>query len=93
MRYQDMPEDERALEFPARFPVKAMGKADQDIRQALIDVLNACNTKFQSYDISENTSSSGKYTSITVYITAESRKQLDDIYEGLQDRPEIVMTL
>ena len=93
MRYQDMPEDERALSFPARFPVKAMGKQGQGVKQALLDVLSACEASFNDYDLSESTSRSGKYISITVYITAESRKQLDDIYEGLQDRPEVVMTL
>ena len=93
MRYQDMPEDERALSFPARFPVKAMGKHNLDIRRALLDVLDQCQASYHDYDISESLSSSGKYISITVYIMAQDRKQLDDIYEGLQAHPDVMMTL
>lgn len=93
MRYQDMPEDERALEFPARFPVKAMGKPEFDVRGVMLEVLQHCEAQYAEHDIREHRSKTGKYVSITVVITATSRQQLDNIYEGLADRPEILMTL
>lgn len=93
MRYVDMPEDERALEFPARFPVKAMGKPEFNIRQVILDVMDVCKAPYEPYSISENHSKSGKYVSVTVYIMAQSREQLDAIYEALADRPEVAMTL
>lgn len=93
MRYVDMPEDERALEFPARFPVKAMGKPEHNIRQVLLDVLDQAKAPYEPYNISEQASKSGKYVSVTVYIMAQSREQLDEIYETLADRSEIAMTL
>lgn len=93
MRYQDMPDDERALEFPARFPVKAMGKADHDVRAALLSVLAETHTLFRDEDIREQVSRNGNFTSVTVVIQAESREQLDAIYEQLADHPEVVMTL
>ncbi len=93
MRYVDMPEDERALSFPTRFPVKAMGKPQLGVRQAMLDVLDQCEVTYEPYSISEQASKSGKYISVTVYIMAQSREQLDGIYEGLADRPEVMMTL
>lgn len=93
MRYSDMPEDERALEFPTRFPVKAMGKPEFKIKEVMLELLDQCKAPYEPYSITENMSKSGKYVSVTVYIMAQSRQQLDDIYEGLADRPEIVMTL
>ena len=93
MRYSDMPDDERALEFPTRFPIKAMGKPELNIKKVMLDLLEQCGAMVEPYDISENNSKSGKYVSVTVYIMAQSREQLDNIYEGLADRPEILMTL
>lgn len=93
MRYQDMPEDERALEFPVRFPVKAMGRARSDVRAALLSVLDSTHTLYREEDIREQVSRNGNFTSVTVVIQAESRSQLDDIYEQLADHPEVVMTL
>ena len=49
-------------------------------------------TAYAVDSITELGSKNGKYSSVTVSITALSRKQLDDIYEGLHARPEIVMT-
>ena len=40
MRYQDIPEDQRALTFPTRFVIKAIGIADYDIHAILLSVLD-----------------------------------------------------
>ena len=93
MRYQDVPEYERALEFPTRFPVKAIGRQALDIRKILLDVLDTHQAPYRDYDVHERLSSGGKYISVTVYIMAQSRRQLDGIYEDLRDRPEIDTTL
>lgn len=93
MRYQDMPQDQRALIFPTNFIIKAMGMTEYDIKSILLSVLDYHQTEYAVESIAELGSKNGKYSSVTVSITARSRKQLDDIYEGLHSRPEIVMTL
>ena len=93
MRYQDIPEDQRALTFPTDFPIKAIGIAEYNIRAVLLGVLEYFQTEYAVDSITELGSKHSKYASVTVAITARSRKQLDDIYEGLQARPEIVMTI
>ena len=93
MRYQDIPPEQRALTFPTRFIIKAIGTAQYNIRAILLGVLEHHETEYAPDSITEIGSKHGKYASVTVSITARSRKQLDDIYEGLQARPEIVMTM
>ena len=93
MRYQDIPEDQRALTFPTRFLIKAIGLTEYNIRAVLLNVLEQHETEYVADSITELGSKHGKYLSVTVSIIALSRKQLDDIYEGLDARPEIVMTI
>ncbi len=93
MRYQDIPQDQRALTFPTSFPIKAIGLTDYDIRAILLSVLEHHQTEYAVDSITELGSKHGKYSSVTVSITARSRRQLDEIYEDLHARPEIVMTI
>lgn len=93
MRYQDMPEDQRALTFPTSFLVKAIGIAEYNINAVLLGVLDRHRVEYETETISVQKSKHGKYNSVSVWITAESRKQLDDIYDGLQSRPEIMVTI
>jgi putative lipoic acid-binding regulatory protein len=93
MRYQDIPQDQRALIFPTSFLIKAIGITEYNIRAVLLNVLEHHHTEYAVDSITELGSKHGKYLSVTVSITARSRRQLDDIYEDLDARPEIVMTI
>lgn len=93
MRYQDMPEDERALTFPCQFPVKAMGLSSHAIKALLLDILHELKVAYAPSSIACRQSSNGKYTSVTVVITATSRQELDAIYEQLAACPEILTNL
>jgi putative lipoic acid-binding regulatory protein len=93
MRYQDIPRDQRALTIPTRFLIKAIGIAEYNIRAIVLSVLEHHQTEYALDSITELGSQQGKYASVTVSITARSRKQLDEIYEALHARPEIVMTI
>ncbi len=93
MRYLDIPQDQRALTFPTSFLIKAIGMTEYNIRAILLSVLEHHDTEYAVDSISEISSKHGKYSSVSVSIVARSRKQLDDIYEGLNSRPEVVMTI
>ena len=93
MRYEDIPQDQRALTFPTSFLIKAIGITKYNIRAVLLSVLEHHQAEYAVDSITELGSKNGKYASVTVSITARSRKQLDDIYEGLDARSEIVMTI
>lgn len=93
MRYQDMPEDERALTFPCQFPVKAMGLAQDGIKAILLEILQQNRTAYAPETIAERHSSNGKYVGVTVVITATSRAELDGIYQALAACPQILTNL
>lgn len=93
MRYVDMPEDERALVFPTAFPVKAMGKPSDDIQGVLLECFEKLGVDYAQNSLHQAKSSTGKFVSVTATITAQNRKQLDDIYEYLAAHPAVLMTL
>ena len=81
------------LEFPCRFPIKAMGK-DEDVFVA--HVLNLVTPHFPEIsedDIRTRSSNGGKYISVTITVTATSKLQLDAIYYALTDSDRVLMAL
>lgn len=93
MKYTEMPEDERALSFPTQFPVKGMGGIQSDVKAVMCRVLSELSVEYTESNIKLTTSSSGKYESVTITIIAQSREQLDAVYETLAAQDEILMTL
>ena len=86
-------EEESPLKFPCEFPIKAMGKSD-----CSLDVIVAGIVRKHSPDLSEGAiktraSGEGNYISVTVTVTATSRKQLDAIYQDLVDCEAVIMAL
>jgi len=76
-------EGETLLEFPCEFPVKAMGLACDDLEIAVIEIINRHVENLAEDALKIKPSKTGKYTAITVNITALSKEQLDAIYMDL----------
>lgn len=84
---------ESLLEFPCKFPIKAMG-LDQDNFQALIEAIILADAKmYPGETVKTNASGGGKYISITVTIEAQSQQQLDSIYMDLTANKKVLMAL
>jgi uncharacterized protein len=86
-------DEETIMEFPCQFPIKAMGKAEDDF-----DVLVVGIVRNHVSDISENAvksrlSKEGKFMSITVTVEAESKQQLDNIYLELTAHEKVLWAL
>lgn len=73
-------EGETLLEFPCQFPIKAMGLACDELEIAVIEIINRHVEDLAEGALSMKPSKNGKYTAITVTITAHSKDQLDAIY-------------
>ena len=69
--------------FPCRFPIKAMGLAEHDIRGCLVAILQAHGANPHPDDLVWRTSGGGKYISVTATIHATSKAQLEAIYQDL----------
>ena len=74
---------ETLLEFPCAFPVKAMGPACDELEIAVIEIINRHVENLAEDALKMKPSKTGKYTAITINITAHSKEQLDAIYMDL----------
>jgi len=79
----NLEDGETLLEFPCEFPIKAMGLACDELEIAVIEIINRHVTDLGEGALTMRPSKNGKYTAITVTITACSKQQLDDIYYDL----------
>lgn len=85
--------DDSPLEFPCRWPVKAMVRADES---AMHDVLAAIGRHAElpgENDVRVRPSRHGRYESITVTIEARSRAHLEAIYTEVRALEVVKMTL
>ncbi len=85
--------EDSALQFPCRFPIKAMGRAEADIAALVVDIAMRHAHDFDPASAVTRISSGGKYISVTVTINATSRAQLDAIYRALHANDHVLMAL
>jgi putative lipoic acid-binding regulatory protein len=85
--------NETLLTFPCEFPIKIMGKAHEDLRQAVLDILAEHAPEFDDTNLQVKDSAEGNYHAITATITAQSKVQLDSIYKALTDHDLVLMAL
>lgn len=81
------------LEFPCRFPVKAMGEAGQAFEDAVLAIVRRHAGPVAPGDVTRRASRKGRYVSLTVEITATSRRQLDDLYRELSSHERVAVVL
>lgn len=85
--------EETLFEFPCEFPVKCMGLNKPEFEVAVIEIMNRHVSDLGEGAIKTRLSKEGKYCSITVTITARSKKQLDAIYMDLTSCTHVKMSL
>ena len=86
-------DEDSLLEFPCEFPIKVMGKAGDDFRAQVLEIIMAHGQLLDGVEVREQPSRTGKYVSLTVSIVARSRAQLDDIYQDLTDSEHVLVAL
>ena len=80
------------MQFPCVFPVKVMGLNSGAFSSAVLAVFHR-HLGPDRISCSEQLSSSNKYLSLTVTFTAQSKAQLDAIYQDLHAHELVLMTL
>ncbi|MGR8930813.1 MAG: YbeD family protein [Gammaproteobacteria bacterium] len=88
-----MSEIDSLLTFPCQFAVKAMGKSRDDFDAVVVEIIRRHVSDIREGAVSSRPSRRGTYTAVTVVIEATSREQLDAIYRGLTDHPDVLMAL
>ena len=81
------------LTFPCEFVIKVFGLASDDFEAAVITLIRQNVSDIREDTFRTRPSKDGKYLAITITIQAESREQLDKIYQDLSANPLILMAL
>jgi putative lipoic acid-binding regulatory protein len=84
---------ESLLLFPVDFPIKVMGRTQDEFAQTIVRVVQKHAPDFDPGTVEMRASSAGKYISLTCTINAQSREQLDDLYRELSSHPMVAMVL
>ena len=84
---------ETLLEFPCDFPLKIMGKADDNLAQAVLTIVTRHAPGFDGASMEMRASSGGNYVSLTCTVVATSKAQLDALYMELTSHPLVKVVL
>ncbi len=84
---------ESPLKFPTEFPVKIMGRDTPEFRAVVEDILGRHAGPYSELPVKHQPSREGRFVSITVTITAQSREQLDALYRELSAHELVLMAL
>lgn len=88
----ELPE-EGLLEFPCTLSVKAMGKASDDFDAHVTTLVRKHVDDLAEGAVTTRPSKKGNFISVTVMVNAESREQMDRIYQELTDDRRVLMAL
>ena len=89
----ELNDGEHGLTFPCEFPIKAMGPATSELTEAVWHIVTRHAPQTSEDRLRTSQSRGGRYVSVTVTITAESRAQLDTIYAELSAHDQVLATL
>ncbi len=89
----DSNDNKPIMEFPCEFPIKAMGLASEALHIKILEIVQRHAPEVDEQALKSRPSSNGKYVSVTITINAQSRKQLDAIYQELTDCKQVLMAL
>jgi putative lipoic acid-binding regulatory protein len=81
------------LEFPCRFPIKAMGRNAPAFEQLVVEAVRLHAGPVVASDVSTRPSRNGRYLAVTVTFNAGSREQVDAIYRMLSASEHVLFLL
>jgi len=85
--------NDELFRFPSDFPIKVMGRDSESFRTLTLAIVERHAGPLAPDRISERASSKGKFLALTYTIRAESRAQLDQIYQDLTDSGVVLVAL
>jgi len=90
--------EEATLEFPRQFAVKAIGNDNTgtigpELERAVNEIVRRHTPLGSVGETTSRLCKNGKYTAVTVMITASDKQPLDAIYEELNVHPLILVAL
>jgi len=92
----DLTDEQRkavTIEFPCDYPIKVLGTATPEFHQLVMSVMEIHAPGFDQTQLTVRDSSTGRWQSITVTITAHGADQLAAIFADLKESPLVQMVL
>jgi putative lipoic acid-binding regulatory protein len=84
--------DSTPFEFPLIFPLKAIGRNDGEFEGFVVSVVQT-HAPLSAHTVTTRLSQGGNYLAVTVTFVAESREQLEAIYQDLSKSGRVMMAL
>ncbi|ODC03952.1 hypothetical protein BFW38_10775 [Terasakiispira papahanaumokuakeensis] len=84
---------EAEVEFPCAYPLKVVGRGDPDFKRCILDVMTAEGTHYHEESISIVDSRNGRFQSVRITITAESRDHLNQVHAALKATGRVQIVL
>jgi putative lipoic acid-binding regulatory protein len=81
------------LEFPCRFPIKAMGRQSDEFETLVCGIVTRHAQLWPDEPVRSVPSKAGNFVSVTATVEAQSKAQLDAIYRELTDCEQVLMAL
>jgi putative lipoic acid-binding regulatory protein len=81
------------LEFPCRFPIKAMGRQSEEFEMLVTRIVCSHAELWPGEPVRSVPSKAGNFVSVTTVIEARSQQQLDAIYRELTDCAQVLVAL
>ena len=88
-----MTDDTQGFEFPCDYEVKAMGLDDGRFHEVVISIIERHCETIRMDTLRTRASRAGKYVSVSLVVVAQSREQLDAIYDDLTSHEKVIMRL
>jgi putative lipoic acid-binding regulatory protein len=83
----------QGMTFPCEFALKAMGLAEPGFDALVVEIVQRHGPRVREGAVRRRPSSNGKYVSVTVSFQADSREQLDAIYDELTAHEKVLTRL
>lgn len=95
MMNQQSPDQDRLglLEFPCRFPIKAMGRQSAEFEVLVAGIICRHAELWPGEPVRAVLSKAGNFISVTAVVVAQSQEQLDAIYQDLTDCEQVLIAL
>ncbi|OGT95289.1 MAG: hypothetical protein A2298_04820 [Gammaproteobacteria bacterium RIFOXYB2_FULL_38_6] len=81
------------LVFPCDFTIKAIGKANDQFEVAFLNIIKKYFPNVKETSVTQRMSESSQYLALSVTVHAESKTQMDALYQDLTSEPEILIAL
>lgn len=88
-----MDTSETLFDFPCRFPIKVMGRAEDDFAALVVEIISRHAPDLDPAAVTTRASHGGKWLAVTLIIEARDKPQLDAIYRDLSAHERVVWAL